>query len=167
MGEGFFLAAFQNQGSSAYKKQKPQQLQLLSKMESQQLSTALPLSDGLAYFHQSGAIRAIPEQWIPEIGLLASHLYIKKAGVDLGSQKGKDLVPAHELALSGLIRSGFPIMDLSLADALLYLKRKEFASKGEIGWNLVHYCGLPLGWVKVLSNRINNYYPAEWRILKD
>ncbi|TAJ53096.1 MAG: hypothetical protein EPO58_10940, partial [Chitinophagaceae bacterium] len=26
---------------------------------------------------------------------------------------------------------------------------------------------LPLGWVKVLPNRVNNYYPAEWRILKE
>ncbi|WP_163545095.1 methyltransferase RsmF C-terminal domain-like protein [Klebsiella pneumoniae] len=24
-----------------------------------------------------------------------------------------------------------------------------------------------LGWAKLLSNRLNNYYPSEWRIRKD
>ena len=36
-----------------------------------------------------------------------------------------------------------------------------------IGWNWVQFEGVVLGLVKVLPNRINNYYPAEWRILKD
>ncbi|WP_462243937.1 methyltransferase RsmF C-terminal domain-like protein [Ferruginibacter sp.] len=33
------------------------------------------------------------------------------------------------------------------------------------GWALISYRQLSLGWVKILSNRINNYYPKEWRIL--
>ncbi len=32
------------------------------------------------------------------------------------------------------------------------------------GWQLVKYSGLNLGWIKVLEQRINNYYPSEWRI---
>ncbi len=133
----------------------------------QQLQASLSLKEGLAYFQQSGAIRAIPEPWLVEIGVLASQLYIKKAGVEIGSLKGKDLVPAHELALSGLLMPSFPVLELDLEQALLYLKRKELVLKGQNGWNLLQYCGLSLGWVKVLPNRINNYYPAEWRILKD
>lgn len=166
-GEGFFLAAFQKQKSEGFKKQKPQQINVLSKKELQQLAATISLKEGLSYFLQSGAIRAIPEQWMAEIGLLASQLYIKKAGVEIGSLKGKDLVPAHELALSGLITSHFPALEIDLEQALLYLKRKELVIKGQNGWNLLQYCGLSLGWVKVLPNRINNYYPAEWRILKD
>jgi NOL1/NOP2/fmu family ribosome biogenesis protein len=34
------------------------------------------------------------------------------------------------------------------------------------GWQLVSYKGFKLGWVNALSNRINNYYPKEMRILK-
>jgi len=77
------------------------------------------------------------------------------------------LVPAHELALSSLLKPGFPVLEINLEEALLYLKRKELVIKGQNGWNLLQYCGLSLGWVKVLPNRINNYYPAQWRILKD
>ncbi|HQR91962.1 MAG: hypothetical protein B7Y15_08015 [Bacteroidetes bacterium 24-39-8] len=166
-GEGFFLAAFQKKEAVGFKKQKPNQITGLSKNELEQLKASLPLIEGLAYFQQSGAIRAIPEQWMAEIGLLASHLYIKKAGIEIGSLKGRDLVPAHELALSSLLQAGFPVLEIDLEQALLYLKRKDLVLNGQNGWNLLQYCGLSLGWVKVLPNRINNYYPAQWRILKD
>jgi NOL1/NOP2/fmu family ribosome biogenesis protein len=29
---------------------------------------------------------------------------------------------------------------------------------------MVTYEGLPLGWIKNIGNRINNYYPKDWRI---
>jgi len=32
------------------------------------------------------------------------------------------------------------------------------------GWILFTYQNLPLGWGKNLGNRLNNYYPKEWRI---
>ncbi len=166
-GEGFFLAAFQKQQSAGFKKIKPNQISPLSKNELQQLNTNIPLVDGLSFFQQAGTIRAIPAPWIGDIGILASQLYIKKAGVEIGSLKGKDLVPAHELALSDLLNPGFPILELDLEQSLLYLKRKDLTLYGQMGWNLLQYCGMSLGWVKVLPNRINNYYPAEWRILKD
>jgi NOL1/NOP2/fmu family ribosome biogenesis protein len=35
------------------------------------------------------------------------------------------------------------------------------------GWGLVSYKNFSLGWINVLPNRINNYYPKELRILKD
>ncbi|MFY7840347.1 MAG: methyltransferase RsmF C-terminal domain-like protein [Lacibacter sp.] len=33
------------------------------------------------------------------------------------------------------------------------------------GWALATYNGFGLGWMKLLGNRMNNYYPKEWRIL--
>jgi NOL1/NOP2/fmu family ribosome biogenesis protein len=39
--------------------------------------------------------------------------------------------------------------------------------EGQKGWNLMRFGGQPIGWAKILPNRINNYYPAEWRILKE
>jgi NOL1/NOP2/fmu family ribosome biogenesis protein len=50
--------------------------------------------------------------------------------------------------------------------ALEYLRKKEISIQSQLGWNLITCCELPLGWIKVLPNRINNYYPSEWRILK-
>jgi len=101
-----------------------------------------------------------------DLSHMAANLYIKKAGIELGSIKGKGLVPSHELALSQVLKGGFPSIDLDLETALQYLRRQDLSLNGENGWNLMKYKGLSLGWVKVLSNRVNNYYPPEWRILK-
>jgi NOL1/NOP2/fmu family ribosome biogenesis protein len=159
-GEGFFLAVFQKLASTENKRYKANAIQMASKTEQQQIIDTIPLMPGLSFFNQSGAIRAIPEEWMTDIGILASQLYIKKAGIELASLKGKDVLPSHELALSPILLAGYPVIELPLNDALQYLRRKEFVFSGIIGWNLVQFGGLSLGWVKVLPNRINNYYPA-------
>jgi len=94
-------------------------------------------------------------------------LYIKKAGVEIGIIKGKDFIPSHELAVSVLPKQSLFSIELDKDQALQYLRRKDIFVQGNKGWNLMTYCGLPLGWAKVLPNRVNNYYPPEWRILKD
>lgn len=120
----------------------------------------------LQLFLQSGMIKAIPAVFESSILQLASQLYIKKAGVSVGELKGKDFIPAHEYALSYLPLQTFNRVDLDKEQALSYLRRAEFNCSGEKGWNLMRYNGLGLGWAKILPNRINNYYPQEWRILK-
>jgi 16S rRNA C967 or C1407 C5-methylase (RsmB/RsmF family)/NOL1/NOP2/fmu family ribosome biogenesis protein len=166
-GEGFFLACFRKKTGGITTKFKLKALQLTSKAQEQQLHSAILLPENLAFFNQNEAIRAIEQQWMGDLSILASHLYIKKAGIELASMKGKDIVPSHELAVSNWFLGGFPSVDLDLASALLYLKRKEFSVEGQKGWNLMRYGTLALGWAKLLPNRINNYYPAEWRILKE
>lgn len=166
-GEGFYLAVFQRKATPENRRLKGQVLLVPTKQEMQFLSALIPLPDQLSMFKQATAIRAIPAQWISDLGVLANYLYIKKAGTEIGSIKGKDAIPAHELALSLLPLSHFPTVELKKEDALQYLRRKQIEVTSSKGWNLVRYNGLPLGWIKVLPNRINNYYPAEWRILKD
>jgi NOL1/NOP2/fmu family ribosome biogenesis protein len=79
----------------------------------------------------------------------------------------KELIPHHELALSKLVHPGMQKISLSREDAIRYLRKDELrpdsASKG---WTLVQYEGTNLGWMKILDNRINNYYPVDWRIVK-
>ncbi|MCX6206775.1 MAG: RNA methyltransferase [Bacteroidetes bacterium] len=166
-GEGFFLACFRKKTGSFSTKIKLKALPATSKAQVQILQSHILLPENLSFFDQNESIRAIETKWLSHLSSLASHLYIKKAGVEIASLKGKDLVPAHELALSGWILGGYPSIELDLEHALLYLKRKEYRVEGQNGWNLMRYGGQPLGWAKILPNRINNYYPAEWRILKE
>lgn len=93
-------------------------------------------------------------------------LRIVHAGIKIGDIKQKDLVPAHELAMSTQLNRGlFPVHDLCLKDAIQYLKRDEISTSPiHKGWNLITYRNIPLGWIKNLGNRYNNYFPAEWRI---
>ena len=59
-------------------------------------------------------------------------------------------------------------IELNYEQAIGYLKRKDLQIETkDKGWQLVTYEGHSLGWINVLPNRINNYYPKELRILKD
>lgn len=167
-GEGLFLAVFRKQTGSADLRIKPQTLALPSKQEIQLIDKFLPIPEGFTMFKPADAVRLMRTSLISDLQILAKCLYIKKAGIEIGTVKGKDVIPGHELAVSHLPKTVFTPIELDLEQALQYLRRKElFVEGAEKGWNLVSYGGLPLGWVKVLPNRINNYYPAEWRILKE
>lgn len=166
-GEGFFAAAFQKMEAAGVPRLKEQQLVKPSRAEAATLEAFYPVPDGYTSFKQQEAIRLFPSGFLNNLQQLASALYIKKAGIEIGSIKGKDLIPAHELAVSVLDKPGLRVISVEKDQALQYLRRKELQLEAPVGWSLLQYSGVCLGWVKVLPNRVNNYYPAEWRILKD
>jgi len=166
-GEGFFITVCRKKEDSFSPTCREQPLQLPSKSELQQIRSFILLPESISIFKQLEFFRAFPANWLKELQQLAKHLYIKKAGGEIGTIKGKDFIPSHELAVSQLTLQSFRSIELNREEALLYLKRKEIKITGEKGWTLVTHCGLPLGWIKVLPNRVNNYYPTEWRILKE
>ena len=167
-GEGFFIAAFKKAGVDNQPKLKQQNISLPAKQEIQVLQSFLSLPDTYTVFKHNTELRAIPATWFNDVKVLASYLYIKKAGICIGEVKGKDFVPHHELAVSTLSLSNIATLAITKEQALQYLRRKEFGLDNVIkGWVLATFEGLGLGWMKVLPNRINNYYPQEWRILKD
>ncbi len=164
-GEGFFIAAFsKNEGSDSgyYTEQK---LTTLSKNEQGIISGFLPLSTEYSYFKQGDSIKTVISEQLSDLQILAKQLYIKKAGIEIGTIKGKDVIPHHELAMSLLPLSIFNALELDKTQAVQYLRRQDLFVESKTGWNLITHCGLPLGWSKVLPNRMNNYYPQAWRIL--
>ncbi len=166
-GEGFYIAAFQKRSEVDSVRLKENILSKPSRSELDQLQSYFNLTDAYQYFKQHDDIRIIPESQFISLQQLAKQLYIKKAGIALGALKGKDLIPSHEWAVSTLTKEKYPQVNLSLPQSLQFLRRKEFGVDDlPTGWTLACFEGLPLGWMKVLPNRINNYYPAEWRILK-
>lgn len=108
----------------------------------------------------------IPERNELDFRSIQQVLYLKKAGTTVGKTGQKELIPSYEFALSNLKSEQIPRLELSLEEALNYLRKTELTvSSTSTGWTLACYNGFALGWIKVLSNRINNYYPKEWRIL--
>ena len=79
------------------------------------------------------------------------------------------LIPAHALAMSNLLADTVQRVHLNYEQAIRYLQRKDINNEaGAKGWQVVCFDNkYPLGWVNMLSNRVNNYYPKELRILKD
>ena len=166
-GEGFFIAAVLKKGIESTKKSaksKPA-LPFASKAEQNLLTGALqdlPLT--LLKFESD--ILAWPTILLAELDQVKSSLRIVHAGVKVGEIIRDSFNPAHELAVSSICNfSCFPGMDLTLAQALSYLKRDDFQLDfSEKNWNLITYKGKPLGWAKNIGSRFNNGYPKEWRI---
>ncbi len=166
-GEGFFIAAFQKKRNVSTARLKEVQLTKANRTETEQMNHFFSLPDAYVYFKQNDALRIINQEWMITLQQIAASLYIKKAGTEIGTIKGKDIIPSHELAVSTFDKSELPQIQLTLAEALQYIRRKDLNLSAPKGWCLVKYQDLYVGWIKVLPNRINNYYPAEWRILKD
>ena len=167
-GEGFFLSVFQKKGGSAAgvfpkPKQKPN---LATSAELQLLNLQVTHAELFSFFKWEENFIAVPASLLADVLLIQSLLYIKKAGVTIGSVIRNELIPAHEFALSGLSSGNFAEVNVTLAQALQYLRRAELKIDSPAkGWVLIRFMGLALGWAKILPNRINNYYPKEWRIL--
>lgn len=166
-GEGFFITVFRKQ-ENEFRAQRLPALTSASKNEIALLGQWVAEKENYFFFNQAENIVAVPQAWQQDIALLQKKLYLRKAGVTIGAVKGKSFVPNHELALGFCVNQSVPFIEVSKEDAIKYLQKREIHFATSIaGWAVVRYNGINVGWVKVLHNRVNNYYPTEWRILKD
>lgn len=109
--------------------------------------------------------RAIPKAHAELVERLEAATRLMTAGVPLGEEKGKSLIPDAGLALSTqLSKDSFARVEVTEEDALRFLRREAIEVTGPKGYLLVCHEGLPLGFVKNLGNRANNLYPQHWRL---
>jgi 16S rRNA C967 or C1407 C5-methylase (RsmB/RsmF family)/NOL1/NOP2/fmu family ribosome biogenesis protein len=169
-GEGLFMACFRKLYGGEYKYRQPRKMKLakVSRNEEAIIRPWLNKEAAIQLWKQGDLIFAFPLLLEKELlALVSADLYIRKAGVAIGSLAGQELIPEHALALSGLINREIGIVQLNKEEALQYLRKEEVKiTSPHKGWTLVQYEGMNLGWIKILANRSNNYYPKEWRILK-
>ncbi|MCW0481410.1 methyltransferase RsmF C-terminal domain-like protein [Gaoshiqia sediminis] len=118
------------------------------------------------FFQHQDRLKFIPADWEPEILFLFEKINLVKAGTTLGLVKKKDILPEHELSMClDLNGAVFHPVELSLEGALKYLGREQFNLSLEGNdWHLASFRGIPLGFLKNLGTRFNNYYPKEWRL---
>jgi NOL1/NOP2/fmu family ribosome biogenesis protein len=124
------------------------------------------MDSSVRLFVHKDEIRAIPQDSAKILNILTKHLYIMNAGTLVGTVKQNKVVPGHAAALSVHLRQDlWPEYAVDQETAIRYL-RKEVIDTVNLprGFALVKYEGLPLGWVNVLDTRVNNLFPAEWRI---
>lgn len=163
-GEGLFMALVRKpvEGFSAAIKKKSVSL------PKSKLTTDWVDIEGTVIQQTDGTLNFLPTPLV-EIyqQLIDNKLYLLSAGIELGIQKGKDLQPAHALALStALRRDAFVTADLDLDTALNYLRREAIVLSPDVprGYILLTYQNLPLGFVKNIGNHCNSLYHTEWRI---
>ncbi|MFN8288148.1 MAG: methyltransferase domain-containing protein [Chitinophagales bacterium] len=161
-GEGFFIAALRKTegeevqfANAAKRKTAP----AMAVQYLQQPEDFTVLEKGEKFF-------AIPAHMAADFGLLTQRLSMRQSGIFLGELKGKDFLPAHDLALSIHAKTDLPAVEVDATTALKYLRCETIKAETDAkGWCLVRHQGFNLGWIKMLPNRINNYYPKDWRIL--
>lgn len=177
-GEGFFLAALRkpidagtssSQLPSVRKKNKKSENlpSLVSKENLSQARNWLLDSDTYRLSTVGATITALPEAFAEELDVLSQCLRIVQAGISLAEVKGKDLIPAHALAMSRMLKLGsFPSEEVGYEQAIAYLRKEAITlpAMASRGYVLLLYRGFPLGFVKNIGNRANNLYPQEWRI---
>lgn len=175
-GEGFYLTTFRKTGvieEDTKKKKRDRKAKAyhskLSRKErgrlAEWLHPDLPLSVLNDPKGQLYVINAAHE----DLALhLSNQLKQIQLGTPIGTFKHEQFVPAHELALSTAKNPALPATSVDLEAALQFLKKNPIHwTNMSKGWGLVRYQGLDLGWIKGLGNRINNYFPNNWRILMD
>jgi NOL1/NOP2/sun family putative RNA methylase len=169
-GEGLFIAAFRKKGDEdeQYHREKVKPAkEKISAKELATLNSYLKSDLFLSFIKQNENYIALPEALANEIKKIQGALYIKKAGVNMGSIIRDELIPDHELAIATILNPAAERIELDITTALQYLRREDIKiDPGKKGWLVVTYQDLPLGWIKALPNRINNYYPKGWRILR-
>ncbi len=167
-GEGFYMALLQKKGGPIGSPRAPHL--------NPKPGNAKPLPfdgwylqqpDTFAGHVKNDLIFAIPQTIYEDFIFLEKFLYIRNAGIYMGTIKGKDFLPSHDLALSNHISPFIPSVEVSYEDAITYLRSESIKVTTETrGWCLVKFESMNLGWIKIMDGRINNYFPKDWRILK-
>jgi len=174
-GSGFFIACLQKKRDTAitiksrsthfnknYEKTP-------MKIDFQESLSWLSQPEAYEYYHFKQKIFAIPKALNNSVAsIMHSKLRITSFGTEIGELKKTIFIPSHELALSDVIRKDIQHVDVNKETALQYLRKNEInidLSRLTLGWTLIRYQGVNLGWIKVISGRINNYLPNSYRIL--
>lgn len=165
-GEGFFISAFQleqsvlSTGQSSFKAAPKRKTGIMPPSE------WIDNSISVEAIEAGEEIYLIPEQLYEDHLTLREALTVRKSGVKAGQWIRQDFLPDHELVLSQLVSEAAPVLSVDKQQALSFLRKQQLdLASSTKGWHILAYSGLNLGLIKHLGNRINNYYPASWRIL--
>lgn len=171
MGEGFFISVLKRP-EDAYS-QTPQRtkdfkhpfIKVEGKVVQQNLIRELELPKSSCIYTLNESYFWLNSDFQHHFEFLSRFVNIKYFGVELGKFNKLQFIPTHEWAVSIFPKPGFYHFELEEKDALVFLRKEDIQLESiPEGWVLLTFQQSPLGWIKNLGNRTNNYYPKEWRI---
>lgn len=167
-GEGFFIAAFQKkEGESEANIKIKQKPTAVTKNEMAVIEKWINVAN-FQFIKHENTVYAWPAPLADEMAYLLNQLRVIYSGILAGELMRDKLVPDHALAMSNRVAPTIGRVELTKEEAIRFLQRKDLQlPEAPKGWQLASFEGHPLGWMNVLGNRINNYYPKELRILKE
>ena len=167
-GEGLYMTCLRKPDGDLFNYPKSKKnINKLSRNEETIIQPYLADSYPLAYLNMGDRIHALPPGQLHDLLFLQQSLYLKKVGLALGKLAGTELIPDHELAMDPLLNRDRLSFEVDREMAVRYLRKEDIRPETtNRGWALVTYQQKALGWIKILPNRVNTYYPKEWRILQ-
>jgi 16S rRNA C967 or C1407 C5-methylase (RsmB/RsmF family)/NOL1/NOP2/fmu family ribosome biogenesis protein len=168
-GEGLFLACLQKPYEETNERMIPYKRKgKMSKEQLETLRTWINNPDAYEFMMVGERVHAIPLSMVEPFQQLTHHLYLKNAGIFMGNFMKNELIPSHQLALCNVLSQSVQRVDVTRDDAIRYLRKDNLVLDTPLrGWTVLTFNQLPLGWVKLLPNRLNNYLPSPLRIVKE
>lgn len=162
-GEGLFLAVLRKEDSPTHVRDKRRNT--VKSISNHIISKWI--NEGVELLDLDGEIFAVPEKNADFMKALIDKLDVLAVGTHVAAVKGKDVIPAHELALSSLLNTdAFDECEIGLEESIHFLRKSNLILSSNVrkGITLLTYNGRPLGFVKNLGSRANNLLPKTWCI---
>lgn len=162
-GEGFFISALKRVSAASAKKTKAKNVFSRATPTDGELIRNVGLVPDQSLLAPDGELYQSVFT-LHELNSMAGSLYFVSPGVHIGRVVRQELIPAHALALAQNAKNELARIELTESQANAYLRGESLTVDAPNGWNQVAFQSHPLGWIKVIGNRVNNYYPKEWRV---
>ena len=157
--EGLYVAVLRKKGT------------VIRSLENEQVPVSkepifgITLTENQVLIEERTGMHLLSKETLSLLKSIDSPLRFIKKGVKIAEQSPKGWIPFQELALMNSIETNIKRMELTEREALQYLRGETFPVQAqELGFYMVTYKQMGLGFVKHLGNRFNNLYPKEWRI---
>ena len=132
------------------------------------------LPDNYVKVLQGDLVKGYRKELYEKIKFVEENLRTVLSGIAVANKKGKDYVPHADFALQAVVADmvvsecfpdGISAVEVGREDALKFLAKEPLVLPGApMGYVLLVYRGLGLGFVKNLGNRTNNLLPMARRI---
>lgn len=164
-GEGFFMAAFRKREATAESRIKSKRNTVPSVADKNIAASFIKKTTDIEWMMQGKYLTAIKASQFENIQFLLERLRVRYAGVEAGIVVHGSFMPEHPLAISYEIQPDMELINLTEEQAISFLRKEDIGGVAfPKGWQWLGYRERGIGWIKSLGNRINNYYPKEWRI---
>ncbi|MDE5610793.1 MAG: RNA methyltransferase [Odoribacter sp.] len=168
-GEGFFVGVIQKNDGKEFCPRKSKKSSTAYTRIPDHLKPFIRTPERYSAYATENTTGILPTSQADFITTLETTLRILYKGCEMAETNNRKLklLPASAL-WQGLETKHCAVYEADRKTALTFLRKEDIPAPGITGdWILVSYRGIGLGWCKNLGNRLNNYYPKEWRIRMD
>ncbi|MCB9197335.1 MAG: rRNA cytosine-C5-methyltransferase [Flavobacteriales bacterium] len=168
-GEGFYVAFLKKTTDSTFNKRKIKSNRSLIPSSQDEFNL---LKKTFTNIHKKDLLKYEEDHyWFDQayhstLMSLQDGLRIVQFGQKLGKIVHNKLIPDETVHFHAGLKNTFESIEVTQEEAVKFLKKEEInVGKTGQGYFFITFRSVPIGMVKLIGNRANNYFPKEWRII--